>query len=144
MPQRSRITVNVMVCAAAALASAAIVACLACGGGQEGQTAVPGGEGRTAVTQPTLAERQASGRKIFEQKCMVCHTVNGQGASGPGPDLTHESAPAPASSGLMDYRQFYSKWLDNPRFYLPDAKMPAYPLPPGQKQDLIEYLMTLT
>ena len=54
------------------------------------------------------------------------------------------SADCHAGADLLDYRDFYSMWLDNPKFYLSDATMPAVQLPPDQKQDLIEYLMTLT
>lgn len=43
----------------------------------------------------------------------------------------------------MEYRAFYSMYLDNPQSYRPDVRMPKVPLTPEEKDAVIEYLMTL-
>ncbi len=84
----------------------------------------------------------APGALLFQQKgCSGCHQVNGQGASGPGPDLSH-IASQPYDQ-LSNTPEFLSQWLQNPAALKPTTTMPAVPLTDAERQALVDYLTSL-
>ncbi len=83
-----------------------------------------------------------SGALLFQQLgCSACHRINGQGAAGPGPDLSHiGSQPYDALPNTAD---FLDKWLANPAAQKPGTTMPAVPMSDAQRVALVQYLVGL-
>lgn len=83
-----------------------------------------------------------SGALLMQQKgCMACHMINGQGASGPGPDLSHiGSQPYGALSNTAD---FLYKWIENPSALKPGTLMPAIPMTQDERNAIVQYLVGL-
>jgi len=73
--------------------------------------------------------------------CGGCHMVDGQGAAGPGPDLSH-IATAPYDE-LANTPEFLTKWLTDPAAVKPGTTMPAMPLAPAELDSLVRYLVAL-
>ena len=71
-----------------ALLLGGFIALQSCGGSTETKTEAPA---ETAVakteTAPVQEEPFAAGKKIYMEKCIVCHQANGQGISGAFPSL---------------------------------------------------------
>ena len=89
----------------------------------------------TAASRPTPPGAwQAKG-------CAGCHMVDGQGAAGPGPDLSH-IATTPYD-GLANTAEFLSKWLADPAAVKPGTTMPKLPLAPAELDSLVRYLVAL-
>lgn len=90
----------------------------------------------TVVVPPAVpAPLAAKGAKLFEEKCAACHAVNGVGGRS-GPDLSKVGT---KRDGLYLQTQ-----LQDPKAYVPDGKMPSFKdLPKGDKDALVEYLLTL-
>ncbi len=73
--------------------------------------------------------------------CSGCHMIDGQGASGPGPDLSHiGSTPY---DGLANSAEFLAKWLADPPAQKPGTLMPKLPLAPADLDSLVRYLVAL-
>lgn len=84
----------------------------------------------------------ANGELLFQQKgCIGCHMVNGTGAQGPGPDLSHIATQP--YDGLDNSPEFLSKWLEDPVAQKPDTTMPRLTLTPGERDALVQYLSSL-
>ncbi len=83
-----------------------------------------------------------SGELLFQQKgCIGCHMINGKGATGPGPNLSHiASQPYDA---LPNTPEFIATWLENPAAQKPGTIMPRLPLTPAERDALVQYLVTL-
>jgi nitric oxide reductase subunit C len=83
-----------------------------------------------------------SGPLLFQQLgCNSCHMINGQGSSGPGPNLSKiGSQPYDSLSNSAD---FLDKWLQNPRAQKPSTSMPAISMTDAQRQALVQYLTGL-
>jgi mono/diheme cytochrome c family protein len=89
----------------------------------------------TAVGRPTPPGAwQAKG-------CAGCHMVDGQGAKGPGPDLSHIGAMP--YDGLANTPEFLAKWLADPPAAKPGTLMPKLPLTPEELDGLVRYLVAL-
>ncbi len=86
--------------------------------------------------QSAFADEYAQGKKLYSDKCQICHGVNGKG-DGPA-----ASALSPKPANFTD-----------PRFWQGDVNkkitgtienghgmMPAFELKPGEIKDLIDYL----
>jgi len=73
--------------------------------------------------------------------CGGCHTVNGQGASGPGPDLSRIGAMP--YDGLSNTPQELARFLADPAAVKPGTQMPKVPLSQAELDSLVRYLVTL-
>ena len=83
-----------------------------------------------------------SGALLFEQRgCSACHMINGQGAAGPGPDLSHIATQP--YDGLPNTADFLAKWLANPEAQKPGTLMPRMGLSDADIQTLVDYLTGL-
>jgi nitric oxide reductase subunit C len=82
------------------------------------------------------------GQQIYTRKaCNGCHMINGQGAGGPGPDLSRiGSQPYDA---LPNDSEFLKKWLENPLAQKPTTTMPRVVLTPAEIDALVAYLTSL-
>ena len=78
----------------------------------------------------------------YEAKgCSGCHMIDGRGAAGPGPDLSHiGSTPYDALPNTADY---LARFLADPAAVKPGATMPALPLSPAEIDSLVAYLVAL-
>ncbi len=72
--------------------------------------------------------------KVFEQVCMACHSVQGQGGK-VGPLLD--------GVGDRQTRDYLVQWLVDPVAVKPDSKMPKLPLSEADIQELADYLSQL-
>lgn len=72
--------------------------------------------------------------KVFNQMCVACHTLQGQGGS-----------VGPALDGVGDRktRQEIARWLQDPQAEKADAKMPKLPLSETDLLELAAYLSEL-
>lgn len=84
--------------------------------------AAPGGG-----TVAAIADRP----QIFNQMCIACHSLGGQGGN-VGPPLD--------AIGASRDAEFIARWLENPLAVKADAKMPKLPLTPGQIDELVAFL----
>ncbi len=96
--------------------------------------------------QPLTAIAAAPGRPAapaaWQSKgCAGCHMVDGQGATGPGPDLSHiGSTPYDA---LANTPEFLGRWLTDPPAAKPGTLMPKLPLTHEELDSLVRYLVAL-
>ncbi len=96
--------------------------------------------------QPLTAVGPAAGRPVapgaFAAKgCTGCHMVDGQGAAGPGPDLSHiGTTPYDA---LANTPEFLDRWLTDPPALKPGTLMPKLPLTHEELDSLVRYLVAL-
>ncbi len=83
-----------------------------------------------------------SGALLFQQKgCTSCHKINGQGASGPGPDLSHIGSQP--YDGLPNTADFLTKWLADPQAQKPGTLMPQIAMSQTERDALVQYLVGL-
>lgn len=92
------------------------------------RTAVPTGAGGSAVA--------ATGNrpKIFNQLCIACHSLQGQGGV---------VGPALDGVGSRLERDFIIQWLRDPMAVKADSKMPPLPLTEADISELAAFLTTL-
>ncbi|HEY0335231.1 MAG TPA: cytochrome c oxidase subunit II [Stenotrophomonas sp.] len=86
------------------------------------------------------------GAAVFTQAaCMSCHAVRGTLAgSHLGPDLTHLSSRRTLAAGALPMSNAdLEHWLADPQHGKPGNLMPAVPLRPEDRADLVTYLMGL-
>ncbi len=73
--------------------------------------------------------------------CTGCHMIDGQGAKGPGPDLSHiGNTPY---DGLANTPEFLARWLADPAAVKPGTQMPKLPLSQAERDSLVQYLVAL-
>ncbi len=73
--------------------------------------------------------------------CPGCHMVDGQGAAGPGPNLSHiGTTPYDA---LANTPEFLDRWLMDPPAVKPGTLMPKLPLTHEELDSLVRYLTAL-
>lgn len=83
-----------------------------------------------------------SGALLFQQKgCTGCHQINGQGAAGPGPDLSHIGG-IPYDA-LPNTPEFLPSWLADPQAQKPGTVMPKTPMLEAGRAALVTYLVGL-
>ena len=88
------------------------------------------------------AAGQPAGAQLFVQKsCSACHRINGNGAAGPGPDLSHIGAQP--YDALPNTPDFLAKWLANPAAQKPGTLMPRLSLSDTEIKSLVDYLTSL-
>ncbi len=82
------------------------------------------------------------GAVLFQQfGCIGCHRINGQGAAGPGPDLSHiGSTPYDQLSNTPD---FLYRWIEDPKAIKLTTIMPTIPMTPEQRLAIVQYLVGL-
>jgi nitric oxide reductase subunit C len=73
--------------------------------------------------------------------CSGCHAVDGRGANGPGPDLSHLGTTP--YDGLANDAVFLARFLDDPAAARPGTMMPKVPLTPAERDSLVNYLVAL-
>lgn len=71
---------------------------------------------------------------IFNQMCVACHSLNGQGGS---------VGPALDGVGKKFDADYIAKWLKDPLSVKPDSKMPKLPLSEGDVKELTAFLSQL-
>lgn len=89
------------------------------------------------VTESTNGQAVAETKnrpKIFNQMCIACHTLNGQGGK-IGPTLD--------DVGARRDRNFITSWLKDPQSIKPGAQMPKLPLTDNDIAELSAYLSEL-
>lgn len=88
------------------------------------------------------APNQPTAPGAFRAKgCAGCHMVDGQGAAGPGPDLSHiGSTPYDA---MPNDSAFLARWLADPPAVKPGTLMPKLPLSQAELDSLVQYLLAL-
>jgi len=90
--------------------------------------AVPGSAGGAAVV--AIADRP----QIFNQLCIACHALGGQGGA-VGPPLD--------GVGARRDPAYLQQWLTDPLAVKADSRMPKLPLTPGQVDELVAFLSHL-
>ena len=83
---------------------------------------------------PTRDEIINQGRNVFRDKCVSCHTINGQGGKR-GPDLT--------KIGLAHDQAWFKSYLENPYSVKPDSRMPQVSLSADEIDNLTVFLGSL-
>jgi nitric oxide reductase subunit C len=79
---------------------------------------------------------------VWEAKaCGGCHMVDGRGAAGPGPDLSHIGTTPVA--GLGNGPDALARFLTDPAAVKPGAMMPKIPLSDAERDSLVHYLAAL-
>ena len=75
------------------------------------------------------------GRKVFDAAgCRACHSIGGNGGNA-GPDLTFV--------GYRQSRDWLDLWLQSPKSWKHDTKMPEMRLQPGDRAAVIDFLVSL-
>jgi cytochrome c oxidase subunit 2 len=97
--------------------------------------------------QPAVAEPAAgAGRSAFlAQSCVNCHRVRGTSAQGTyAPDLTHLMSRKTLASGMVENTaENLRRWVDDPQSIKPGCLMPAFGLSDPERNDIVDYLLTL-
>lgn len=95
------------------------------------------------ATAPVAPAVQEGARMFADGACPLCHALHGSAAaSRAAPDLTHVAGRATLAAGALPFsREALRAWLADPQRYKPGTHMPA--APPGQRERLVDYLMTL-
>jgi mono/diheme cytochrome c family protein len=117
--------------AAGFLFAGLLVAALGCGkdssaGTPPGPPPGPGGPPQTA----------GSGNQLYDQHCLRCHSIDGSGKRGKGPDLSKAGAdPAHTAGWIADH-------IKNPKVHKHGSTMPEFEgkLTPELIQELAEFL----
>lgn len=94
------------------------------------QMANPSSEGSEANAIYKRADRPM----IFNQMCIACHSLEGQGG---------KIGPALDGVGSRRDAQYIKQWLENPNALKADSKMPKLPLTAEQITELTAYLSLL-
>jgi cytochrome c oxidase subunit 2 len=97
--------------------------------------------GATAPVEPLAQE----GARVFEQRCVACHTVAGTPANGKlGPNLTHFGSRQTLAAGLLPNSPSHLvRWLQNPQAVKPASLMPNLGLSEAEIAALTAYLQHL-
>jgi cytochrome c oxidase subunit 2 len=97
--------------------------------------------GATAPVEPLAQE----GARVFEQRCVACHTVAGTPANGKlGPNLTHFGSRQTLAAGLLPNSPSHLvRWLQNPQAVKPASLMPNLGLSEAEIAALSAYLQHL-
>lgn len=83
------------------------------------------------TTQDGSVAKTSNRPKIFNQMCIACHSLEGQGGM---------VGPALDSVGSRLDRDALIRWLSNPAEVKPDSKMPKLPLSPEDIAELAAFL----
>ena len=77
----------------------------------------------------------AHGKQLWaESRCSICHRVQDMGGLvGHAPELTN--------AARKFRRDWLNYWLSDPRYYFPSTQMPHFSFSPGDRKDLLAYLL---
>jgi cytochrome c oxidase subunit 2 len=97
---------------------------------------------RAPARKPTTSLARRGERLFDSMSCAACHTIRGTPADGKvGPDLTHLAARETlASATIPNDRSHLARWIEEPQFYKPGAKMPGFTLTTSEVDALVAYL----
>jgi cytochrome c oxidase subunit 2 len=87
-----------------------------------------------------------AGRSAFlAQSCVNCHRVRGTAARGGyAPDLTHLMSRKTLASGMVENTtENLRRWVGDPQPIKPGCLMPSFGLSDRQRNDIVDYLLTL-
>jgi len=95
-----------------------------------------------AVDDPQVAQGKGA---FLSQSCVNCHRVRGTSAVGTfGPDLTHLMSRKTLASGMTaNSPETLRGWVTDPQKVKPSCLMPAFGLTDHDRDQLIDYLLTL-
>jgi len=80
--------------------------------------------------------------RVWQAKgCGGCHMIDGQGAAGPGPDLSHIGAQP--YDGLGNTPAYLARFLADPAAEKPGTQMPKVPLSQAELDSLVHFLVSL-
>jgi cytochrome c oxidase subunit 2 len=101
-----------------------------------------------AAEQKPPASDDRNARAFFSQSCVNCHRVRGTSAQGTyGPDLTHLMSRQTLASGMVDMvetpPEILRRWLADPQKIKQGCLMPAFGLGDRDRNDIVNYLLTL-
>ncbi|MGC8489322.1 MAG: cytochrome C oxidase subunit IV family protein [Clostridia bacterium] len=90
----------------------------------------------------TAAQMVAQGASIVSTTCVSCHTVNGKGAPGPGPNLNSVLSGSLnlVPGGHPTQASWLLQWIADPPGVWSGAKMPNLGLTPLQVKEVVAYL----
>ncbi len=97
--------------------------------------------GAQAPAAAGAAPRPAAPAAWQTTGCSGCHMVDGRGASGPGPDLSHIGTTP--YDGLGNDARALARFLDDPAAVKRGSLMPKLPLTPAARDSLVQYLLAL-
>jgi cytochrome c oxidase subunit 2 len=97
--------------------------------------------------QPAASDPAAgAGRSAFlAQSCVNCHAVRGTAAQGRyAPDLTHLMSRKTLASGMVENTpELLRRWVTDPQPIKPGCLMPAFGLTDRERNDIVNYLLSL-
>jgi len=97
--------------------------------------------------QPAVEDPDVAAGKVefLKQSCVNCHRVRGTTARGSyAPDLTHLMSRETLAAGVMpNNRVNLDAWIRDPQHDKPGALMPAFGLTDRQREQIVDYLLTL-
>ena len=106
-----------------------------------------------AVFSPAHGADAARGRKLYESRCIDCHSLDENRAGPAHRDLFgrkagsvkgYEYSEAVRKSTVMWDDKTLDRWLANPEKLIPGQKMGFSVADPADRADIIEYLRTAT
>jgi cytochrome c oxidase subunit 2 len=101
-------------------------------------------EQKPAVDDPGARKGKAV---FFSQSCVNCHTVRFPGSTAKGrfgPDLTHLMSRQTLASGMIaNTPENLRAWVRDPQKVKPGCLMPAFGLSNQDREQMIDYLLTL-
>ncbi len=148
------------------LSLAALVAALACGGGEKpaapaaGAPAAPAGgsdltpwqlqHGIGPITEPIALgpidqDEAAEGKKLFETKCSACHKVDQRYVGPPLGGIVDKLGPEFVMNMILNPQEMYTRHPDVKKLlgeYM--TQMPNQGLTQEQAREVVEYLRTTT
>ncbi len=94
-------------------------------------------QGLPSTADIAEAPRFVQGWRLFQKyNCIACHKLSGY-------KRPERIAPSLTYTGSKVEREWLVKWLKNPRDYLPEARMPRFPLSDEDIAYIADYLLSL-
>jgi cytochrome c oxidase subunit 2 len=102
-------------------------------------------KGQQRVATAPMESFAQEGMRVFQERCMTCHTVAGTAANGNiGPNLTHVASRQTLAAGLLPNSPAnLQRWLHNPQAIKPGSLMPNLGLSEAEVKALTAYLQHL-
>ena len=95
----------------------------------------------SSIGTGAVANRPAAPGAYEAKGCSGCHMIDGHGAAGPGPDLSHIGATP--YDALPNTAEYLARFLADPAATKPGTAMPALPLNQAEVDSLVQYLVAL-
>jgi cytochrome c oxidase subunit 2 len=102
-------------------------------------------KGQQRVATAPMESFAQEGMRVFQERCMACHTVAGTAANGNiGPNLTHVASRQTLAAGLLPNSPAnLQRWLHNQQAIKPGSLMPNLGLSEAEVKALTAYLQHL-